>query len=122
MLSTLMQDLRYSVRMLRARPGFTLIVIITLAIGIGTNTAIFSVVNAVLLKPLPYREPAKLVRVYTEFPTMNLRKFWMSPPEYIDIQKEASRGSRSAHGPSAASTSARAVRPSESPRPWQQKG
>jgi putative ABC transport system permease protein len=75
--------------MLRTRPGFTIVVILTLAIGIGTNTAIFSVVNAVLLKPLPYREPGRLVRVYTEFPTMNLRKFWMSPPEFMDIQKEA---------------------------------
>jgi putative ABC transport system permease protein len=89
MLSTLLQDLRYSVRMLRTRPGFTIVVIITLAMGIGTNTAIFSVVNAVLLKPLPYRDPSRLVRIYTEFPTMNLRKFWMSPPEYMDIQKEA---------------------------------
>src|SRR5215210_5324913 len=85
----LWQDLRYSLRMLWKRPGFTLVVMLTLAIGIGTNTAIFSVVNAVVLRPLPYRQPAQLVRVYSEFPTMNLRKFWMSVPEFLDIQKEA---------------------------------
>jgi len=75
--------------MLLNKPGFAAVAVITLGLGIGANTAIFSVVNAVLLRPLPYREPGKLVRVYTEFPTMNLRKFWMSPPEFLDIQREA---------------------------------
>jgi predicted permease len=87
--TTIGQDIRYSFRMLRKRPGFALVVALTLAIGIGANTAIFSVVNAVLLKPLPFREPQALVRVYTEFPTMSLLKFWMSAPEFMDIQKEA---------------------------------
>jgi predicted permease len=86
---TLWQDMRYGARMLFKRPGFTLIAVITLALGIGANTAIFSVVNGVLLRPLPYKEPDRLVRIYSEFPTMNLRKFWVSPPEYMDIQKEA---------------------------------
>src|SRR5215475_13097626 len=75
--------------MLRKNPGFASVAIITLALGIGANTAIFSVVNAVLLRPLPFREPARLVRVYSEFPTMELRKSWLSPPELIDIEKEA---------------------------------
>jgi putative ABC transport system permease protein len=83
------QDIRYGARMLMKKPGFTAIAVITLALGIGANTAIFSVVNAVLLRPLPYREPERLVRVYSEFPTMDLLKFWMSPPEFVDIQKEA---------------------------------
>ncbi len=88
-MQTLWQDLRYGARMLFRKPGFTLIAILTLALGIGANTAIFSVVNGVLLRPLPYKEPDRLVRVYSEFPTMNLRKFWISAPEYLDIQKEA---------------------------------
>jgi putative ABC transport system permease protein len=75
--------------MLFKKPGFTLIAVLTLALGIGANTAIFSVVNGVLLRPLPYKEPDRLARVYSEFPTMNLRKFWISPPEYMDVQKEA---------------------------------
>src|SRR5262249_38608429 len=69
--------------------GFSLVAVITLALGIGANTAVFSVVNAVLLQPLAYRDPGKLVRIYTEFPTMDLKKFWMSVPEFVDISKEA---------------------------------
>jgi predicted permease len=83
------QDLRYGLRMLLNKPGFALVAVVTLALGIGANTAIFSVVNGVILRPLPYRQPGELVRVYTEFPTMNLRKFWMSAPEFMDIQREA---------------------------------
>ncbi|MDX6288624.1 MAG: hypothetical protein QOH42_423, partial [Blastocatellia bacterium] len=83
------QDLRYALRMLRKNWGFTAVAVITLGLGIGANTSIFSVVNGVLLRPLPYREPQRLVRIYSEFPTMKLQKFWLSPPEFLDIQKEA---------------------------------
>src|SRR4029450_12409743 len=81
--------MRFALRMLRKNIGFTAVAILTLALGIGANTAIFSVVNGVLLRPLPFREPDRLIRVYSEFPTMQLRKFWLSPPELLDIQKEA---------------------------------
>jgi len=88
-MQNVLQDLRYGARMLWKKPGFTVIAVFTLALGIGANTAIFSVVNGVLLRPLPYKEPGQLARVYSEFPTMNLRKFWISPPEFLDIQREA---------------------------------
>jgi putative ABC transport system permease protein len=87
-MSNLMLDVRYALRMMLRSPGLTAVLVVTLALGIGASTTIFSVVNSVLLKPLPYKDPDRIVRVYTEFISANgLPKFWMSNPEYDDLQK-----------------------------------
>ena len=71
-MDTLLFDLRYAARRLRHSPAFTLVVIITLALGIGANSAIFSVINTVLLKQLPYKDPGKLVTIYHYYPTLKM--------------------------------------------------
>ncbi|MEO5798325.1 MAG: ABC transporter permease [Gemmatimonadales bacterium] len=83
----LRQDVRLALRSLFRRPGFVAVVVLTLGLGIGANSAIFSVVNAVLLKPLPYRDPGQLAMIWSKW--TNFEKTWLSPAEYLDYQKQS---------------------------------
>ncbi len=83
-----LQDFRYAVRKLRKNAGLTAVIVISLAIGIGANTAIFSVVNALLLRPLPYPQPDRLAVIWLHSPGIGIFQDWPSPGQYIDIQKQ----------------------------------
>jgi putative ABC transport system permease protein len=85
----LIQDLRFALRQMGKRPGFTVVVVLTMALGIGANAAIFSVLDAILLRPLPYAHPEQLVKVWTRFTGIGLPndQNWVSAPEFRDLQR-----------------------------------
>ena len=85
-MDTLFRDIRYGFRGLWKRPAFTVVALVALALGIGANTAIFSLVNAVVLRPLPYPEPDRLVWVWGNFPGGNRAS--VSPPDYLDYRSQ----------------------------------
>jgi len=84
-----MQDLRYALRTLRKQPVFTLVAVLTLALGIGANTAIFSLIYQILLRPLPYPDAGRLVFVWNSYPGINLPQASVSIPDYLDRKTQA---------------------------------
>ncbi len=85
----LIQDLRFAFRQMVKKPGFTAVVVLTMALGIGANAAIFSVLDAVLLRPLPYSKPDRLIKVWTRFTGIGAPndQNWVSAPEFRDFQQ-----------------------------------
>ena len=83
----LRQDVRHAIRTLLRSPGFAIVTILTLALGIGANTAIFSIVNGVILRPLAYPKPEQLMYLTTRFPGFGFDQFWVSPPEYFEFRE-----------------------------------
>jgi hypothetical protein len=84
-MDTFAHDIRLALRRLRRTPGFTLVAVLTLALGIGANTAIFSVVNAALLRPLPYPDAQRIVRLYA---TRDGGRGTVSPPDFTDWREQ----------------------------------
>ena len=87
-MSQFLQDLRYALRMLRKNAGLTAVIVLSLAIGIGANTAIFSVVDALLLRPLPFPHAERLAALWLRSPGINILQDWPSPGEYIDLKTQ----------------------------------
>src|SRR5436305_2109402 len=82
-----MSDFRYALRQLVKCPAFTAVAVLTLALGIGANTAVFGLINALLVRPLPYHDPSNLVLLWEQFPRQGLERIPVSVPEYIDFEK-----------------------------------
>src|SRR5205823_2217445 len=87
-METLLQDLRYGIRTLFKSRGFTAVAVLALALGIGANTAIFSVVNAVLLRPLPFKDPDRLVLLWGNKPQTGWPQLPFSFPNYTDVKEQ----------------------------------
>src|SRR5215831_7133261 len=85
-LEILIQDQRFGLRMLRKNPGFTAVAVLTLALGIGANTAMFSVIDSALLNPIPFPDPNRVVNIYASWP--QFPKAPLSYPNFLDLQRE----------------------------------
>src|ERR1051325_1194743 len=87
-MTTLLQDVRYALRMLAKKRGFTAVAVVTLALGIGANSAIFSVVNGRLLRPLPYPGSDRLAIIWTHSPRANVAQDWPSPGQFSAVKSQ----------------------------------
>src|SRR5688572_28106519 len=87
-METLWQDLKYGLRTLLKNRGVTLIAVITLALGIGVNTAVFSIANTIMFRPLPFAEPDRLVRLWESSPQRNFPFFSVSQPNFLDWREQ----------------------------------
>src|SRR5215471_18960782 len=85
---SVLEDLRYALRTFKRTAGLTVVIVASLAIGIGANTAVFSVVNALLLKPLPYPNPDQLTVLWLRSPGINIPQDWPSPGQFMDVKNE----------------------------------
>src|SRR5258707_1304827 len=83
-----LQDFRYALRMLRKNIGLSVVIVLSLAVGIGANSAIFSVVDALLFRPLPYPQPGRLAAIWLHSPGIGIFRDWPSPGQFVDIQNE----------------------------------
>ena len=86
---TIAQDVRWAARSLRRQPGFTLVAVLTLALGIGANVTIFSIIDSVLLRALPYDEPDRLIRIYDTYPAFGVTSGNVSPIDVLDWRDQA---------------------------------
>src|SRR3954451_6673722 len=84
----MLSDIKIALRGLAKTPAFTAIAMVTIALAIGANSAVFSLINAVLVRPLPYHNPSQLVLLWEQFKTMGLERIPVSAPEYQDLEKE----------------------------------
>jgi hypothetical protein len=100
-LETFAQDARFALRLIRRAPGFAAVTVLTVALGIGVNTAIFSIVHGVLLRPLPYAEPDRLVRAYLVNPAQEITDGRLSVPEVADWRERSRVRSPRSAAPSA---------------------
>src|SRR5436190_15098835 len=85
----MIKDLQFALRQLLKQPGFTVIAVVTVALAIGATTAVLSLVNALLVRPLPYREPQQLILLLQHFKSQNLERIPVSPAEFKDYETRA---------------------------------
>jgi putative ABC transport system permease protein len=87
-MTSLVQDIRLAIRLMLRSSGLSLLIVLTLTLGVGANAAIFSVVHGVLLTPLPYRDSGRLMAIFSQLPSIGFDKFWVSPPEYLQVRDQ----------------------------------